>query len=82
MNISLPPALRSWVERQVEARGYSTASEFVRDMIRREREKSVQAHVDRALSEAIQSPITPMTDHDWSDIAKQGKKRVAERGKK
>ena len=38
MSISLPAVLKEWVDMQVEARGYGTASEYIREMIRRERE--------------------------------------------
>jgi len=74
MNISLPAVLRQWVEEQVSARGFGTASEFVRDMIRREREKAVRAHVDQTLIEAMTSPLTEMTDKDWQDIRTEGRK--------
>jgi antitoxin ParD1/3/4 len=36
MNVSLPDALKDFVEHQVVERGYGTSSEFVRDLIRRE----------------------------------------------
>jgi putative addiction module antidote protein, CC2985 family len=36
MNVSLPDALKEFVEAQVSGRGYGTSSEFVRDLIRRE----------------------------------------------
>lgn len=36
MNISLPDALRAFVESQVQDRGYGTSSEYVRDLIRRD----------------------------------------------
>jgi antitoxin ParD1/3/4 len=34
MNISLPSSLKSFVETQVVDGGYSTASEFIRELIR------------------------------------------------
>ena len=40
MNISLPESLREYVERQVAERGYTSASEFVRELIRDSRERS------------------------------------------
>lgn len=36
MNIFLPDDMRSAVDAQAEARGYDTASEYVRDLIRRD----------------------------------------------
>lgn len=38
MNISLPDALKSFVDEQVEARGFGTSSEYVRALLRREQE--------------------------------------------
>ena len=81
MNISLPEPLREWVNRQVQLRGFGTASEFVRDMLRREREKSLFAQIDRSLAEAMKSPSTEMTDRDWSNIEKQGRKLAGKRKK-
>ncbi len=36
MNISLPDAMKSWVEAQTEDGKYSNSSDYVRDLIRRE----------------------------------------------
>lgn len=39
MNISLPDKLKSFVDEQVSSRGYGTSSEYVRELIRKERER-------------------------------------------
>lgn len=39
MNISLPDTLKSFVDEQVSARGYGTSSEYVRELIRMDRER-------------------------------------------
>ena len=39
MNISLPEVLRSFVDDQVGARGYGTSSEYVHDLIRKDRDR-------------------------------------------
>ena len=39
MNISLPDALRAFVEEQVAQHGYGTSSEYVRELIRRDRDR-------------------------------------------
>lgn len=39
MNISLPDALKSYVDEQVAERGYGTSSEFVRELIRKDQER-------------------------------------------
>ena len=38
MNISLPEALKSFVDDQVSERGYSTSSEYVRELIRKDQD--------------------------------------------
>ena len=40
MNISLPEALKDFVDEQVERRGYGTSSEYVRDLIRKDQERT------------------------------------------
>ena len=46
MNVSLPDPMKAWVEAQVRTGHYSNASDYVRDLIRRNQE-------DRAQREAL-----------------------------
>jgi len=39
MNISLPNALKSFVDEQVSQRGYGTSSEYVRELIRKDQDR-------------------------------------------
>jgi antitoxin ParD1/3/4 len=39
MNISLPDALKTFVDDQVSGRGYSTSSEYVRELIRKDQDR-------------------------------------------
>ena len=38
MNISLPEALKDFVDEQVSQRGYGTSSEYLRELIRRDQD--------------------------------------------
>lgn len=77
MNISLPSPLKSWVEEQVELRGYSTASEFVRDVLRREQQQAVRSAVDTSLVAAIESgPAAEMTSEAWERIREEAGRRA------
>lgn len=38
LNVSIPPALRSWVDHRVAEGRYSSASDLVRDLLRRDQE--------------------------------------------
>ena len=80
MNISLPPTLKDWVDQQVSRRGFGTASEFVRQMLREEQQRELRQRIDTALIEGIESgPSTPMTSKDWDDIRREGRRRLAKR---
>lgn len=38
MTISLPERMKQWIESQVDGGSYSSASDYVRDLVRRDRE--------------------------------------------
>jgi antitoxin ParD1/3/4 len=59
MNISLPDALREFVDEQVQARGYSTSSEYVRELIRKDQERQ---HLRGLLLEGAASRPTRTAD--------------------
>jgi len=40
MNISLPSSLKSFVDEQVSQRGFSTSSEYMRELIRKDQERT------------------------------------------
>jgi antitoxin ParD1/3/4 len=64
MNISLPAALRSFVDAQVERRGYGTSSEYVRDLIRRDQERT---HLRELLLEGAASASAEPVDRAYFD---------------
>jgi antitoxin ParD1/3/4 len=82
MNISWPPTLKEWVEDQVSRRGFATASEYVRQVLREEQERQVRQRIDGALIEGMESgPSTTMTRKDWDDIRREGRRRLTKRKK-
>lgn len=53
MNISLPDALKNWAEARVAEGRYSSTSDYVRDLMRRDQdhaEKRLQAAIDEGLA--------------------------------
>ena len=64
MNISLPDALKSFVDDQVGARGYSTSSEYVRELIRKDQDRQ---RLREMLLEGVASPPAGMADADYFD---------------
>ena len=77
MNISLPDALKTFVDEQVAERGYGTSSEYVRELLRRERDR---ASLRRILLEAAASPPGAPADAAYFD-ALRARIDVAEAGR-
>ena len=59
MNISLPETLKSFVDEQVVGRGYGTSSEYVRELIRKERDRQ---RLRSLLVDGAESPPGPPAD--------------------
>jgi len=55
MNVSLPEKMKEFVDRRVEAGGYQTVSEYVRDLIRKDIERLETERLDALLLEGIRS---------------------------
>jgi antitoxin ParD1/3/4 len=64
MNISLPDAMRDFVDTQVAERGYGTSSEYVRDLIRREQDRLALRTV---LLDGAAAPIVAKADKAFFD---------------
>jgi antitoxin ParD1/3/4 len=62
MNISLPDAMKTWVEEQVATGKYANASDYVRDMLRRDQElASRRARFDQLVQEGLDSGVVETT---------------------
>lgn len=69
MNVSLPDSMRDYIDRQVQSGGYGSASEYVRDLIRRDQKRQAQEELENLLLEGLRSGrATDMSDRDWQDI--------------
>lgn len=62
MNISLPDPMKSWVEDQGKSGRYANSSDYVRDLIRRDRLRQeavaeIQAALDSGLASGPAAPL-------------------------
>ena len=64
MNISLPESLKDFVDDQVGARGCSTSSEYVRELIRKDRDRQ---RLRGLLLDGAASPPAGTADADYFD---------------
>ena len=56
MNVSIPDAMKSWVEARTRSGSYSNASDYVRDLIRRDQERLEKiARLQTLVEQAIAS---------------------------
>lgn len=65
MNVSLPDAMKAWVEEQVQTGRYGNSSDNVRDLVRRDQERAAKlAEFERLVQEGIDSGISPLTPEE------------------
>lgn len=64
MNISLPEALKDFVDEQVSERGYSTSSEYLRSLIRKDQDR---LGLRGLLLTGAKSAATQPVDEDYFD---------------
>jgi antitoxin ParD1/3/4 len=76
MNISLPDSMRAFVEERVTEGGYSTASEYLRELIRADLKRRAEERLEALLLEALDSPSREMTPEDWEEIRRQCRERI------
>ena len=62
MNISLPDPMKSWVEDQAKSGRFANSSDYVRDLIRRDRLRQeavaeIQAALDAGLASGPTAPL-------------------------
>jgi antitoxin ParD1/3/4 len=68
MNISLPEPLKLFVEEQVSNGGFSTASEYLRELILEAQRRKDRQELDAKPLAGLQSPTSEMTADDWTAL--------------
>ena len=76
MNISLPQALKSFVDQQVTSRGYSSSSEYVRELIRKDQDRQ---HLRGLLLKGAASPPAVTADADYFDQLRDSAREAGRR---
>ena len=72
MNVSLPNAMKQWVEQQAQSGRYSNSSDYVRDLIRQDQDKAAKiANMQTLVTEGITSRTGTRTMDQLLDTAKQ-----------
>lgn len=79
MNISLPDPLKRFVDGQVAQGRYSSASEYVRELIRADEKRKAEEVLEAKLLEGLSSAESPLTAEDWRTIRKEALAKVEAR---
>ena len=79
MNISLPEPLKQFVDGQISTGRYSSASEYVRELIRADEKRKAEDRLEALLLDGLQGEETPMTRADWQEIRQQALAQVKAR---
>jgi antitoxin ParD1/3/4 len=69
MNISLPENMKEFVDAQVESGSYSSASEFVRELVRREQKNREREQLELKMLEGLSSGAAQeVTPEMWDQL--------------
>ena len=69
MNVSLPDAMKGFVDEQVSGRGYGTSSEYIRELIRKDQNRQ---ELRNLLLKGARSPAGKVADEDYfKDLRKR-----------
>jgi len=81
MNISLPEELKEYVEERTHS-GYSTPSEYVRELIREDQKRRSKERLEALLLEGLDSgdPI-PADAKFWTELKREAVAKLAARKK-
>ncbi len=79
MNISLPDALKSFVDEQVNEGGYGTSSEYIRELIRKDQDRLQLRNL--LLAGAQSAPTQPATPAYFDRLRDRVRKAAKPRGK-
>lgn len=78
MHISLEKPTREWVEARMKRAGFSTASEYMRHLIREDRQREAQEILEAELLKGVRSgPSRRMTRRHLESIRAKGRKLAA-----
>ena len=76
MNISLPDPLKEYVEEQVTVRDYSSASEYIRELVRADQRRNAKEQLERTLMESLmEGEAQEATPEFWSTMRAELSKR-------
>ena len=75
VNVSLPEAMKQFVDQQVSAGVYSSVSDYIRALVQEDQKRKAQETIEALVLEGLNSEASEMTAADWAEL----KQRVWDR---
>lgn len=80
MNISLPDAMKAWVEEQARSGRYGNVSDYVRDLIRHDQERADKlAAMQKLIDDGLASGVSELSAGEILRIARDGGEEASSR---
>lgn len=73
MNISLTDDLKAFVDARIQARGYSSTSEYMRDLVRRDEERASEERLKALIQAGLDSGPDPRS---WDELREEWTGRI------
>jgi len=82
MNVALPRNLKEYVQDQVARGGYSSVSEYLRELIRADQKAKAKEALESEILKGLNSgKATPFTANEWREIKEEVVKRHSSKKK-
>lgn len=82
MNISMPDDMRRFVKERTKQGGFSTPTEYVRSLIRADRERIDKQRLEAMLLAGIDSgEAANFNEADWAEIRRAAKRRLSKKAR-
>jgi antitoxin ParD1/3/4 len=73
--------MRAFIEQKVAQGSYSTASEYIRQLVREDQQRAAKERLELLLMEGLESgPMVEMTADHWDELKRRVWQRHAESG--
>ena len=76
MNISLPEPLKAFVDSQISTGRYSSASEYVRELIRADEKRKAAEQLESLVLAGLAGEETVLSRADWQQIRQEAMAKV------
>ncbi len=76
LNVTIPDQLKGWIDSRVAQGRYSSSSDYVRDLVRRDQERDEKlARLEAAIEEGRRSGISDRDPFEYLDELRAGLRR-------